>query len=47
MKPKVKVYRYLGNRKGLYNAGNIDIEYKCNQEDNHKHLIEDIDTFVL
>ena len=47
LRPKVKVYVHLGNGEDLCSAGNMDVEYEYSQGEDHKHLMEDIDVFVL
>ena len=43
----MKVYVHPGDGEGLCSAGNVNVEYECSQGEDHKHLIEDIDVFVL
>jgi len=43
----MKVHVHLGDGEGLCSTRNVDVEYKCSQGEDHKHLMEDIDVFVL
>ena len=47
LRPKVKVYVHLGDGEDLCSARNMDVEYEYSQGEDHKHLMEDIDVFVL
>jgi len=35
------------DKEDLCSARNVDVEYKYSQEEDHKHLIEDIDVFCF
>lgn len=43
----MKVYIHLEDKKDLCSARNVDVKYKCSQGEDYKHLMEDINIFVL